>query len=80
MNDFPYISKQDIEGFQLPLWNETLNLVKQAALCFLPIRTIGWDIAISPRGPVIMEANMWWNPPNLYGNGRLLQNLVETEC
>jgi hypothetical protein len=30
----------------------------------LPVRTIGWDIAITPNGPVILEANIWWGAPN----------------
>jgi hypothetical protein len=53
-----------IEGFPLPLWNETCELVRETALKFFPLRTIGWDVALTPKGPVIVEGNTWWDPPN----------------
>ena len=53
-----------IDGFRLPLWNEACVLVTETAPKFLPLRTIGWDIALTPGGPVILEGNIWWDPPN----------------
>ena len=53
------------KGFQLPFWKEACLLVKNAAPKFLPLRTIGWDIALTPKGPYILEGNIWWDPPNL---------------
>jgi len=47
----------DIVGFQIPLWSAVRNAVCSAATAFLPIRTIGWDVAISPDGPILVEAN-----------------------
>jgi len=52
------------DGFPLPCWFEAAELVKHAALRFLPLRTIGWDVAITPDGPCILEANSYWDPPN----------------
>jgi len=52
------------EGFQLPLWPQTCRLVKETSLKFLPIRTIGWDAALTPDGPLIVEGDIWWDPPN----------------
>lgn len=52
------------EGFKLPLWAEACRLVKETSLQFLPIRTIGWDVALTPNGPYILEGNIWWDPPN----------------
>jgi len=49
--------------FTLPCWFETSVLVKQPALKFLPLRAIGWDVAITPDGPCILEANSYWDPP-----------------
>ncbi|GAB1448426.1 hypothetical protein MASR2M44_14350 [Bacteroidota bacterium] len=49
-----------ILGFQVPFWQETLNLVKQAALLHPQNRSIGWDIAISAEGPVLIEGNHDW--------------------
>jgi len=52
-----------LDGFTLPCWFEASELVKQAALKFLPLRAIGWDVAITPDGPCILEANSYWDPP-----------------
>ena len=34
----------------------------QAAAAFPWARAIGWDIAISDRGPVLIEGNRTWSP------------------
>jgi hypothetical protein len=52
------------EGFKIPLWNKACNLIKKTTPKFLPIRTIGWDVAITPDKPIIVEANIWWDPQN----------------
>lgn len=52
------------EGFALPDWPALLALAGRCALAFLPLRTIGWDLALTPRGPVVVEGNRWWDPPN----------------
>jgi len=44
-------------GVRLPFWEETKQLVKAAASLFLPLRALGWDVAITEKGPVIIEAN-----------------------
>jgi hypothetical protein len=45
------------EGVVLPFWDEVKHVVTQAAEALLPLRSIGWDVAITPRGPVLVEAN-----------------------
>jgi len=52
------------DRFQLPLWEPTCKLIKKTAPMFLPLRTIGWDVALTPNGPCILEANSWWGAPN----------------
>ena len=47
------------EGFRLPLWPETCALAREAAIKFLPSRAFGWDVALTPDGPVLIEGN--WN-------------------
>lgn len=54
-------------GFQLPLWQEACQLVVDTAPKFLPLRAIGWDVALTPQGPVILEGNSQWDPPNQHG-------------
>lgn len=50
--------------FALPFWPQTRDLVRQISQHFLPLRTVGWDVALTPTGPVIVEGNVWWDPPN----------------
>jgi hypothetical protein len=51
-----------IEGLPMPMWDEALALAVRATSHFLPVRSIGWDIAITDRGPVLIEANRMWTP------------------
>lgn len=46
-----------IEGRVLPLWAEARALVEQAHPHFSDFAVIGWDVAILPDGPCIIEAN-----------------------
>lgn len=46
-----------IKGFQVPLWAECVELAKQAALTVPQIGYVGWDIGITPEGPVLIEGN-----------------------
>ncbi len=41
---------------------EVQDLVRRAALAFAPLRTIGWDVAISDAGPSLIEGNVLWDP------------------
>ena len=41
----------------MPFWTEILELVREAALTVTPLKYLGWDVAIGPRGAVIVEAN-----------------------
>src|SRR5690625_1380033 len=45
------------EGIQLPYPEKVRELVVQAAQLFPKQKIIGWDIAFTPDGPVIVEAN-----------------------
>ncbi len=48
------------EGFQLPFWDDVVRLVTEAHKQFYEIRTIGWDVALTPDGPVLLEGNDDW--------------------
>jgi hypothetical protein len=54
------------EGFQVPLWDELCSLMDDVAIKFLPFRNIGWDVAVTPKGVFIVEANIWGDPPNQF--------------
>ena len=51
-------------GVRPPMWNDIVNLGKKAALAFSTSRCLGWDIAVTPAGPVLIEANRYWDPHN----------------
>ncbi|MDO6605158.1 sugar-transfer associated ATP-grasp domain-containing protein [Arenibacter palladensis] len=50
----------DIVGFQVPFWKESLGMVKEAALWHKENRSIGWDVAITNKGPGLLEGNHNW--------------------
>ncbi len=45
------------DGFQIPCFQEARELVLKAALESDKILVVGWDVAISENGPVIIEGN-----------------------
>jgi len=49
-----------IVGFQVPFWEETLEMVKRATLAHPQNRSIGWDIAMTENGPDLIEGNHDW--------------------
>lgn len=46
-----------IVGVQLPYWQEVVELVQKAHHSIDSLHTVGWDVAITDDGPVIVEAN-----------------------
>ena len=55
---------RSFKEFKLPFWEDVISLSKEAALKFLPLRTLGWDIAITEKGPTLLETNTSYYPPN----------------
>ncbi len=48
-----------IKGFQIPYWNEAKKLVETAAKMSTHVRYVGWDVAMSVNGPVLIEGNQF---------------------
>ena len=46
-----------LPGLQLPLWEDAKQMVLRAAAKIPQIRLIGWDVAITTRGPILIEGN-----------------------
>lgn len=44
-------------GFKIPYWEETLQVLKKASQLVPEIHVVGWDVAVTPNGPVIIEGN-----------------------
>ena len=45
------------EGVSIPYWPDIVKLAERAAFALSPHVTLGWDIAVTPDGPVAIEAN-----------------------
>ncbi|WP_374653858.1 sugar-transfer associated ATP-grasp domain-containing protein [Dongia sp.] len=52
------LTQAQIEGRILPLWHDTVELVRRAHAAFPDRITVGWDVAITDRGPAILEGNV----------------------
>ncbi len=50
------------DSVTLPFWAESRDLVERAARAFAPLRTVGWDVAITDAGPALLEGNVTWDP------------------
>lgn len=64
------------DQFRLPFWSEVCSLVNDTAIKLLPVRTIGWDVAITPNGPVILEGNIWWDPSNQHRRMHIILEML----
>ncbi|MFP5407114.1 MAG: sugar-transfer associated ATP-grasp domain-containing protein, partial [Gammaproteobacteria bacterium] len=53
-------NQHPIEGFQLPDWADLLALAERGHREFSEFWTLGWDVALTDRGPVLIEANPIW--------------------
>lgn len=51
------ISKTQIVGFKVPMFEEAVKLVQEAAKVVPEIRYVGWDVAIGENEPIIIEGN-----------------------
>lgn len=50
-----------MRGLRVPLWDEAVRVALDAAPVFLPLRTLGFDIGMTPDGPRVVEVNPWWD-------------------
>jgi hypothetical protein len=54
-------TRKMIVGFKVPYWEEIVRLTTQAHAYFPEYASLGWDIAITDQGPVIIETNQIWD-------------------
>ena len=61
-----YDGVQDTDGktvkVTIPWWEQCVSLVLNAQKAFAPLRTIGWDVAVTDDGPFLIEGNIFWDP------------------
>lgn len=51
------ISGCDIPGFRIPYWDGIIELVDRASRVVPEVGYVGWDIAVTPEGPILIEGN-----------------------
>ena len=51
------LSGTSIVGFRVPHFAEVIDLVSRAALELTDVPYVGWDVAVTENGPLIIEAN-----------------------
>lgn len=47
-----------IRGFEIPLFQEAVDMCLEAALVEPRVGYVGWDVAITPEGPALVEGNL----------------------
>ncbi len=46
-----------IKGWQLPFWQESVETVLKAATIIPQVGYVGWDVAVTENGPLLIEGN-----------------------
>lgn len=49
-----------LDGFQIPFFHECVKVVSELHGYLYGIHSIGWDVAITPNGPIVIEGNDDW--------------------
>lgn len=52
-------TKTKLVGFQIPLYDEIIKMVKEASLVVKEERLIGWDVCVGENKPCLIEANQF---------------------
>lgn len=74
-----------IIGFKIPLWNQVLKMLDKVAKIVPEIGYIGWDICITPSGPILIEGNeypghdIYQLPPHRTNGIGMYPRLIEAE-
>lgn len=51
------LTKTPIVNYKIPLFNDAIKLAEELSLIIPEMGVVGWDIAITPDGPVVVEGN-----------------------
>jgi len=55
------ITNKQILNFKIPYWKEIINMINEVAWLVPEVKTVGWDVAITESGPIIIEGNDNWD-------------------
>lgn len=56
-SDYTPTTKVKVDGFVIPYWKEIIKMTKEAAKVNDDVNVVGWDVAITENGPLIIEGN-----------------------
>ncbi len=72
-------TKTEFKGFSIPQYQQAIDLALDAhKRCFFDFFSIGWDVALTPEGPVVIEANYpWYWHINQVTDGPLKENYLQ---
>lgn len=51
------ITGADLLNLEVPYWNEVVTMLENAASEVPEVGYVGWDVAITPNGPILIEGN-----------------------
>jgi hypothetical protein len=63
LNEHPLFLRDDkpqVTSFVIPSWKSIVNLALRAHALFPALPTIGWDLAVTDCGPIVIEGNFNW--------------------
>jgi len=67
------------DGYQIPEFAAACEIVRRAAMAFLPLRTIGWDAAVTDQGISLIEGNVTWDPlPTCFDLAAIARRLAQS--
>lgn len=51
------VTNEKIVGFQIPYWPQVIEMIENAGKVVDGVGYVGWDIAITEKGPILIEGN-----------------------
>ncbi len=71
-------TKVQITGFEIPYWDEVIRLVYDLCEHVPGDKYVGWDVAIGPAGPIVIEGNFGWSmiPFQVFNDRGMLEELL----
>lgn len=82
LNEFKYHPGTGIEmpGFKIPMWDKVIECVYKGMDMVKSLGYIGWDIALTPDGPEIIEGNFSWPGGNIIQFDRVGKYPIILSC